>query len=133
MSTTTTNYGFVKPALTDAPPDITVMNTNWDKIDTELKNRLPSTGGTITGNLDLKLVEGNGVAGLYKNHSATNDFGFRVVDISKDNEKVQLALVANTNELLFYDNNNKKNQVFGEHNLALLRQYIATDVPASLV
>lgn len=37
MSTTTTNYGFVKPALTDAPPDITVMNPNWDEVDTELK------------------------------------------------------------------------------------------------
>ena len=40
MSTTTTNYGLVKPALSDAPPDITVMNTNWDKVDTELNSRL---------------------------------------------------------------------------------------------
>jgi len=37
MATTTTNYGLVKPALTDSPPDITVMNSNWDKIDTQLK------------------------------------------------------------------------------------------------
>lgn len=42
MSTTTTNYGFVKPALSDAPPDITVMNPNWDKIDTELKKKFDS-------------------------------------------------------------------------------------------
>lgn len=39
MATQTTNYGFVKPALTDAPPDITLMNPNWDKIDTELKKK----------------------------------------------------------------------------------------------
>lgn len=38
MSTTTTNYSLVKPALTD-PADITVTNANWDKIDTELKSR----------------------------------------------------------------------------------------------
>lgn len=39
MSTTTTNYGLVKPALTDAP-DITAMNPNWDTIDTKLKERM---------------------------------------------------------------------------------------------
>lgn len=38
MSTTTTNYNLVKPALTDAPPDITVMNPNWDTIDAQLKS-----------------------------------------------------------------------------------------------
>ncbi|WMJ78510.1 MULTISPECIES: hypothetical protein [unclassified Sedimentibacter] len=33
----TTNYNLVKPELTDSPPDITVMNPNWDKIDERLK------------------------------------------------------------------------------------------------
>jgi len=33
----TTNYNLVKPELTDSPPDITVMNSNWDKIDVKLK------------------------------------------------------------------------------------------------
>ena len=36
MSTTTPNYGLVKPELTDVA-DITAMNPNWDKIDKELK------------------------------------------------------------------------------------------------
>lgn len=36
MAKYTTNYNLVKPELTDAPPDITVMNQNWDKIDDEL-------------------------------------------------------------------------------------------------
>lgn len=35
MSTTTTNFGLVKPELTD-PADITQTNENWDKIDAEL-------------------------------------------------------------------------------------------------
>lgn len=36
MSTKTTNYSLVKPALTDAA-DITAMNGNWDTIDSKLK------------------------------------------------------------------------------------------------
>lgn len=37
MSTTTKNYELIKPELTDVA-DITAMNPNWDKLDTELKN-----------------------------------------------------------------------------------------------
>ena len=37
MSTTTTNYGLVKPELTDVA-DITATNPNWDLIDVKLKN-----------------------------------------------------------------------------------------------
>lgn len=36
MSTTTTNFGLIKPGLTDSA-DITQMNSNWDVVDTELK------------------------------------------------------------------------------------------------
>lgn len=35
MSTKTKNYGFTKPTLQDAA-DITTMNENWDKVDSEL-------------------------------------------------------------------------------------------------
>ena len=38
MSTKTQNYNLIKPALTDAA-DITATNSNWDKIDSELKQR----------------------------------------------------------------------------------------------
>ena len=33
----TTNLNLNKPELTDAPPDITVLNENWDTLDTEIK------------------------------------------------------------------------------------------------
>lgn len=36
MSSKTTNYNLHKIDLTDAPPDITVLNQNWDTIDREL-------------------------------------------------------------------------------------------------
>ena len=36
MSTTTKNFGFTKPALTDAA-DITQMNRNWDLLDEQLQ------------------------------------------------------------------------------------------------
>ena len=52
MSTKTTNYELVMPALTDAA-DITAMNPNWTKIDTELKKRatLDDTGKVPTSQL----------------------------------------------------------------------------------
>lgn len=38
MSSTTTNLSLHKIDLTDAPPDITVLNPNWDKLDEEITN-----------------------------------------------------------------------------------------------
>ena len=38
MATHTPNYNLVKIELADSPPDITVLNENFDTIDTELKN-----------------------------------------------------------------------------------------------
>jgi hypothetical protein len=40
LSTTTPNYGLIKPELTD-PANITVMNENWDKIDELLGTVIP--------------------------------------------------------------------------------------------
>lgn len=37
MASKTTNFNLHKIELTDAPPDITVLNQNWDTIDTQLK------------------------------------------------------------------------------------------------
>lgn len=46
MATYTSNFNFVKPALTDAPPDITVMNQNWDKIDEKLHEVIGREGSS---------------------------------------------------------------------------------------
>lgn len=73
MSTTTTNYQFHKPELTD-PADITKLNPNWDNIDSELKNRLPLTGGTMTGTLyaNAGIISGNTIR---SSSPATNNLG----------------------------------------------------------
>ena len=60
MSSKTTNFNLHKIDLNDAPPDITVLNQNWDRIDTELKNlndgklsSSPSVRTTIPDGTDL--------------------------------------------------------------------------------
>lgn len=48
---TTQNFKFKKIELSDSPPDITVLNFNWDTIDIKLKEAfaLRDSGGTIDG------------------------------------------------------------------------------------
>lgn len=55
----TTNYNLVKPELTDSPPDITVMNPNWDKIDAKLKE-FEEQNENLEKNLEFKadLIDG---------------------------------------------------------------------------
>lgn len=50
----TTNYKLNKIELADSPADITVLNANWDKIDTEMKTLEGKTGGTVTGTVTIK-------------------------------------------------------------------------------
>lgn len=59
MSTTTTNLGLIKPDLTD-PADITQMNANWDKLDTEMITRVAVTKVT-TANTNLNDYKNPGV------------------------------------------------------------------------
>lgn len=59
---TTTNFKLKKIELIDSPPDITVINPNWDTIDANLKqaldrandwNNFKTGGGTLLGSLSL--------------------------------------------------------------------------------
>ena len=56
MSTTTTNFGFVKPELTD-PADITSFNANWDIIDENLKAASESKATSVV--VEATLLAGN--------------------------------------------------------------------------
>lgn len=48
MSLLTKNYKLLKPELTDAPPDITAMNPNWDTVDELLKTLSEDSGVVIS-------------------------------------------------------------------------------------
>ena len=48
MASKTTNYNLHKIDLTDAPPDITVLNQNWDTIDEKLKLLSEDSGVVIS-------------------------------------------------------------------------------------
>ena len=69
MSTLTTNYNLVKPAMTDAA-DITAMNGNWDKIDTTLKGldngKVSDAGDTLTGMLTFQNTDAYHVFQKYR-------------------------------------------------------------------
>ena len=56
MSSKTTNFNLHKIDLTDAPPDITVLNQNWDTIDSELKKMGGLT--TLIGLTSIGLTQG---------------------------------------------------------------------------
>lgn len=70
MSTTTPNFDLIKPELTD-PADITAINGNWDKIDTELKE-LRQAVEISSGNLDTYTEVGMYVYSASNSTSITN-------------------------------------------------------------
>lgn len=56
MSTSTTNYNFVKPSIND-PADITATNSNWDKIDTTLNGLTLNKFGSLGSNPIKKISD----------------------------------------------------------------------------
>lgn len=72
MSKTTTNYGFIKPELTDSA-DITQMNPNWDAVDTQLKG----VNDKVTA-----------VDGKFKNYATTEAVNKQIETINEQLENV---------------------------------------------
>ena len=58
MSTKTTNFNLIKPSLNDAA-DITAFNSNWDKIDEQLKKAGETGGSDLTGTEACTEVSGS--------------------------------------------------------------------------
>ena len=88
MSTTTPNYGLVKPQLTDAA-DITAMNPNWDKIDEELKehsdaieNITPESIGSALYPFNIEFVGSDDHGGYIDFHygKSTRDYTVRIIE-----------------------------------------------------
>lgn len=93
---TTPNFGLKKIELADSPPDITVINFNWDTIDTNLKEALDKgrkwdtfskNGGTIGG----PITSPSGKHMIYA--SSTGIIGFRPNGPSSDVGAVNLLAI----------------------------------------
>lgn len=132
MSSKTTNFNLHKIDLTDAPPDITVLNQNWDAIDEQLKTletadakALPAAGGTMAGTIEFKKVE-NGYGRLAKNHGSTADYGMYLTDANANGESVKLVLSATDNSLKLTTKDNVVNKIYGEHNKGDVRDAVIT-------
>ena len=121
MSSKTPNFNLHKIDLQDSPPDITVLNQNFDIIDEELAkgstDALPLTGGTLTGPLYFeKDGERKGwiepVTGEHElNVIATNDpeGTIRYLNINAEHD------VETKNAINFIDNSTIY-KLYGEHN-----------------
>ena len=114
---TTTNYDLVEIELSDAPPDITVINPNWETIDTELKNltdgKAPAGYGVgedlydnrINNPLDTSLK--TGIYGLFNFSGVTNlpekPFAGYVQILAVNSNYRQVTAVNLTNGHTFYN------------------------------
>ena len=81
---------------------------------------LPTSGGTMTGNLDFQKVN-NGHGGIYKNHSATADYGMVITDEDATGNTAKLTVCAAENNAFFFDNAGARHELYGEHNEALIK------------
>lgn len=106
MSTTTTNYELIKPALTDAA-DITATNENWDKIDETLAQKFDKSGGDLTGDVVIKKAvpalklayDDVKKTDIFKNANSANDLGTIISDYSTDGARADIMLRANEQKL----------------------------------
>lgn len=59
LASKTTNYKFHKIDLADSPPDIAMINPNWDEIDRLLKSLSDAIGGIDLGTLSQAITNVN--------------------------------------------------------------------------
>lgn len=138
MSSKTTNLNLHKIDLTDAPPDITVLNQNWDILDAEIQEiedgYLPLTGGVLSGALTIKdnLNVNKSFEGVeYKtyvrpiNYSIENDGNYTTGLIHYQGTVNNAQLMFNKGGVMLRDNvNGKAYHLFGQHNTDKLKTVI---------
>ena len=133
MSSKTANLNLHKIDLTDAPPDITVLNQNWDTLDekvhnleTESANHLPLDGGVLEGALTVK--ENLNVNKTYNdteyktyirpiNYSIGNNGDYSTGLLHYKGTTNDSQLMFNKDGVMLRDNvNGKAYKLFGQHN-----------------
>lgn len=93
---------------------------------------LPLNGGIMTGNLDFKKVD-NGSGTVYKNHSATADFGMVFRDVDSDGNYNQILMCAKENTLKYRDTTGKTSVLFGGHNTDALASTIKDLIDSGVI
>ena len=102
----TGNYNLHKIELLDAPPDIEVLNPNWDIIDTELKklsdNKAEHTVYVANPDLNTLLEDKAYIcAGTMKNAPVANTYCFvRVYDTGDTSRVLQICSVPSASNLV---------------------------------
>ena len=102
----TGNYNLKKIELADTPPDITVLNSNWDTIDTELKklsdNKAEHTVYVANPDLNTLLEDKAYIcAGTMKNAPIANTYCFvRVYDTEDTSRVLQICSVPSASNLV---------------------------------
>lgn len=101
----TTHYKLKKIELNDSPPDITVINENWDTIDEELKERDTRVGLLSALTTKIKTSVVNALNGLQQDLDAHSADG---VHIGKNAavrvfHSVNQSIPNNTNTILAFD------------------------------
>ena len=145
MSSTTENLGLHKIDLNDAPPDITVLNQNWDIIDEEVTNisknitpeaigAVDKTGDVMTGSLtvmDNFNVNKTFDDVEYKtyvrpiNYSIASNGDYSTGLIHYKDGVNQAQLMFNKDGIMLRDNvNAKAYKMFGQHNASDLTNVI---------
>lgn len=108
MATQTANYRLTKPELKDSPPDITVLNRNWDTIDTELSINFDFTNSVYKGyrdgdetvrnefnekcnTLDKRIIQAHNSIGSIASQLA-NNFSGKLKNLGEKHDTDKIAL-----------------------------------------
>lgn len=133
MSSKTTNFNLHKIDLTDAPPDITVLNGNFDTIDTQLKSVKDSVGNAVTktgnhvmaGSLTTPQIS---VTDGYTTTSLTSDGGYSLGQISVSGSGGSAAFTVSAYGLKFWDDNAYEYEVLHTGNVTRLMGVMSASV-----
>lgn len=94
-----------------------VNEADFDALAQELRaGYYPNTGGTLTGDVTLQKAD-NGYSQIFKNHSASADYGTEVADVASDGRKARLVLNASSGLApQFYDKDGNGGSFYGVFN-----------------
>ena len=102
---------------TESKLEATNMQSAIDEVAKIAQNALPKTGGMLEGALDVQNVD-NGHGAFMKNHSATEDYGTQVMDVSKNGKTAKMCISSALETFTYVDPNGNIRDIHHEGNKA---------------